>query len=263
MGERKDNVIPTGELHGSSIQVELDRVLASATFARADPLRAFLSYVIERSLAVRAHLIAGKTVAHDVYGRAPDGAATASFASMREDCGASSRSAMRTKAPTIPSGCIAAAVAMRHASKEGIQRTHIPLPPASPRKPRPRVAANFDGGSLRQSPRRWWFWPGYSGPVGRCPRQRRRRPIILPGTGWNDLFLQRNPRRPFRRQISPNRPADCCSRSQMSRIRNLPRPSTGTPFGSIRDSRMISPVPRTASRPLPCSHRPRKSMPSY
>ncbi len=72
MAEMDKNVDSANVQRDSSIRLELDRVLASTTFANADRLRAFLSYVIEESLSGRAHLIAGKTIAHDVYGREPD-----------------------------------------------------------------------------------------------------------------------------------------------------------------------------------------------
>lgn len=50
----------------------LTKIANSATFENAGRLQAFLSYVVEESLAGRAHLIAGKTIAADVYGREPD-----------------------------------------------------------------------------------------------------------------------------------------------------------------------------------------------
>lgn len=53
-----------------SIKAELKRVLESAAFNNVDRLKAFLSYVVTESLAGRGDLIAGKTIAHDVYGRA-------------------------------------------------------------------------------------------------------------------------------------------------------------------------------------------------
>jgi len=56
----------------ASISTELKRVLESATFHNVDRLKAFLDYVVKETLAERGDLIAGKTIAHDVYGRAPD-----------------------------------------------------------------------------------------------------------------------------------------------------------------------------------------------
>ena len=60
------------DIPGASISAELERVLKSATFHNVDRLKAFLSYVVQEYLAGRANLIAGKTIAHDVYGRALD-----------------------------------------------------------------------------------------------------------------------------------------------------------------------------------------------
>lgn len=50
----------------------LDRVINSSTLKNAGRLQAFLSYVVEESLADRGNLIAGKTIAEDVYQREPD-----------------------------------------------------------------------------------------------------------------------------------------------------------------------------------------------
>ncbi|WP_193140820.1 tetratricopeptide repeat protein [Meridianimarinicoccus sp. MJW13] len=72
MADSRKNRAAASALPERAIRMELDRVLASSAFANADRLRAFLSYVTEESLAGRAHLIAGKTIAQDVYGRAPD-----------------------------------------------------------------------------------------------------------------------------------------------------------------------------------------------
>ncbi|NDR56660.1 tetratricopeptide repeat protein [Aliiruegeria sabulilitoris] len=50
----------------------LDRVINSSAFENAGRLQAFLSYVVDESLADRGNLIAGKTIAEDVYEREPD-----------------------------------------------------------------------------------------------------------------------------------------------------------------------------------------------
>lgn len=60
------------KLPENAIRTTLERILTSKTFVNAGRLRAFLTYVVEEELAGRAHLIAGKTIAQDVYGRAPD-----------------------------------------------------------------------------------------------------------------------------------------------------------------------------------------------
>ena len=49
----------------------LARALASDCFVRADRLRDFLTYIVEETLAGRAELIRGKTIAMDVYDRDP------------------------------------------------------------------------------------------------------------------------------------------------------------------------------------------------
>ena len=50
----------------------LARILASPAFAKSERLRDFLTYIVEESLAGRGELIVGKTIAEDVYGRAPE-----------------------------------------------------------------------------------------------------------------------------------------------------------------------------------------------
>ncbi|PRY23549.1 hypothetical protein CLV78_10438 [Aliiruegeria haliotis] len=72
MHDAAENDDPNEAVPEMSIRVELDRILRSAAFANADRLKAFLSYVVEESLAGRGHRVAGKTIAHDIYGRAPD-----------------------------------------------------------------------------------------------------------------------------------------------------------------------------------------------
>lgn len=49
----------------------LKAVVDSAEFARSDRLKAFLTYIVEESLAGRSEAILGKTIAQDVYHRDP------------------------------------------------------------------------------------------------------------------------------------------------------------------------------------------------
>lgn len=63
----------TDELSEPLVREELGLVLNSPSFANAGRVRSFLEYIVEESLAGRTHLIAGKTIAQDVYGRSPDG----------------------------------------------------------------------------------------------------------------------------------------------------------------------------------------------
>lgn len=62
----------TGAVSKRAAREALDRVIDSSAFENAGRLRAFLIYVVDESLADRANLIAGKTIAEDVYGREPD-----------------------------------------------------------------------------------------------------------------------------------------------------------------------------------------------
>lgn len=49
----------------------LSSIIASKCFENADRLKGFLTYIVEEKIAGRGHLIRGKTVAMDVYGRNP------------------------------------------------------------------------------------------------------------------------------------------------------------------------------------------------
>ncbi|GAB5438245.1 tetratricopeptide repeat protein [Falsiruegeria mediterranea] len=55
------------ERHASRVREELSRILESDTFAKAERLRNFLSYVVEEAIAGRSEAILGKTIAQDVY----------------------------------------------------------------------------------------------------------------------------------------------------------------------------------------------------
>lgn len=57
------------QIDAGQITAQLDRILASATFADSPRLQQFLNYIIAESLAGRASRIKGFTIAHDVFGR--------------------------------------------------------------------------------------------------------------------------------------------------------------------------------------------------
>jgi tetratricopeptide (TPR) repeat protein len=71
-------VVRTASLDGEDgllpdeIRAELDRVLASDIFRAAPQLTAFLSYVVEQTLAGRAGELKGYTIAVEAFGRPPD-----------------------------------------------------------------------------------------------------------------------------------------------------------------------------------------------
>lgn len=59
-------------LSPDEIRAELERVLASDIFRAAPQLTAFLSYVVEQTLAGRAGELKGYTIAVEAFGRSPD-----------------------------------------------------------------------------------------------------------------------------------------------------------------------------------------------
>lgn len=71
-------VVRTAALDGEDglspdeIRAELERVLASDIFRAAPQLTAFLSYVVEQTLAGRAGELKGYTIAVEAFGRSPD-----------------------------------------------------------------------------------------------------------------------------------------------------------------------------------------------
>ena len=59
---------PTAEETRNQVQ----KILNSTTFSRADRLKRFLDYIVEESLADRADRIKGYSIAIEVFDRAPD-----------------------------------------------------------------------------------------------------------------------------------------------------------------------------------------------
>lgn len=60
---------PTPRAGPADIRQALSAVVDSAEFARSDRLKAFLTYIVEETLAGRSDAILGKTIAQDVYHR--------------------------------------------------------------------------------------------------------------------------------------------------------------------------------------------------
>ena len=63
---------PDAKFRDAEIRAALHAVTSSKTFDGANRLQAFLTYVVEESLAGRAKLIRAKRIAEDVYDRPPD-----------------------------------------------------------------------------------------------------------------------------------------------------------------------------------------------
>ena len=57
------------DLPEAAIRAQLERILASDVFSRAQQLRRFLVFIVEQSLAGQAHSLKESVLAHEVYGR--------------------------------------------------------------------------------------------------------------------------------------------------------------------------------------------------
>jgi Tol biopolymer transport system component len=56
----------------AAIRAQLERILASDVFSRAQQLRRFLSFIVERKLAGQAHSLKESVLAHELYGKGSD-----------------------------------------------------------------------------------------------------------------------------------------------------------------------------------------------
>lgn len=65
-----------GRIADDAIRAELARILNDPEFEATDRLRHFLSFVVEESLAGRSHLIKGRRIAREVFGRGEEFDAT-------------------------------------------------------------------------------------------------------------------------------------------------------------------------------------------
>src|SRR5262245_36280183 len=60
------------DLSDADIRAELDRILASEVFSRAQHLRRFLSFIVEQRLAGEEHSLKEAVLAHELYGKDTD-----------------------------------------------------------------------------------------------------------------------------------------------------------------------------------------------
>src|SRR5262245_61351919 len=60
------------DLSDADIRAELDRILASEVFSRAQHLRRFLSFIVEQRLAGEEHSLKEAVLAHELYGKGTD-----------------------------------------------------------------------------------------------------------------------------------------------------------------------------------------------
>lgn len=56
----------------AAIRAQLERILSSAVFSRAQQLRRFLSFIVEQSLAGQGHTLKESVLAHELYGKGTD-----------------------------------------------------------------------------------------------------------------------------------------------------------------------------------------------
>src|SRR5262245_52256165 len=57
------------DLPDSEVHAQLERILASPVFSRSQPLRRFLSFIVEQRLAGQAHTLKESVLAHELYGK--------------------------------------------------------------------------------------------------------------------------------------------------------------------------------------------------
>jgi Tol biopolymer transport system component len=60
------------EIDASAIRAQLERILASDVFSRAQQLRRFLLFIVEQSLAGHGHSLKESVLAHELYGKGTD-----------------------------------------------------------------------------------------------------------------------------------------------------------------------------------------------
>jgi Tol biopolymer transport system component len=60
------------DLTEAGVRAQLERILASEVFSRSPPVRRFLSFIVEQSLAGHGHSLKESVLAHELYGKGTD-----------------------------------------------------------------------------------------------------------------------------------------------------------------------------------------------
>ena len=127
----------------ANVRAELHRILASDIFARSERLSAYLTFIVERTLAGEGDTLKEQVIATELYGKAPD-FSTAADPIVRVDA-RRLRDRLREYYASAPPGALVISVPKGAYTPEFTTTTAIAIPddPIAPPAVRPRVSPKW------------------------------------------------------------------------------------------------------------------------